>query len=87
MRDGPEEPPTPYMGQGGNAVGSARRANAADVGYASDPHGDLKGHIGRFVDYYSHRRYHESLQNLTPPMSTSDAAKPSCFNARGSSET
>jgi putative transposase len=28
--------------------------------------GDLKGHIGRFVDYYNHHRYHESLQNLTP---------------------
>lgn len=28
--------------------------------------GDLKGSIGRFVDYYNNRRYHESLQNLTP---------------------
>ena len=28
--------------------------------------GDLKAHIGRFVDHYNHRRYHESLQNLTP---------------------
>jgi len=28
--------------------------------------GDLKGSIGRFVDYYNNHRYHESLQNLTP---------------------
>jgi transposase InsO family protein len=28
--------------------------------------GDLKAHIGRFVEHYNHRRYHESLQNLTP---------------------
>ena len=28
--------------------------------------GDLEAHIGRFVDYYNHQRYHESLQNLTP---------------------
>jgi transposase InsO family protein len=28
--------------------------------------GDLQAHIDRFVDHYNHRRYHESLQNLTP---------------------
>ena len=28
--------------------------------------GDLKAQIGRFVSHYNHRRYHESLQNLTP---------------------
>ena len=28
--------------------------------------GDLKGNIGKFVDYYNNHRYHESLQNLTP---------------------
>src|SRR6478609_5089237 len=28
--------------------------------------GDLKAYIGRFVEHYNHRRYHESLQNLTP---------------------
>jgi transposase InsO family protein len=27
---------------------------------------DLKAKIGAFVDYYNHRRYHESLDNLTP---------------------
>jgi putative transposase len=30
------------------------------------PPGDLKAHISRFVGHYSHCRYHESLQNLTP---------------------
>ena len=28
--------------------------------------GDLKHQIDAFVDHYNHRRYHESLQNLTP---------------------
>ena len=28
--------------------------------------GDLKAKIGRFVTYYNHHRYHESLSNLTP---------------------
>jgi putative transposase len=28
--------------------------------------GDLKAAIGRFVQYYNTRRYHESLNNLTP---------------------
>jgi hypothetical protein len=28
--------------------------------------GDLNAHIDRFVEHYNHRRYHESLQNLTP---------------------
>ena len=28
--------------------------------------GDLDACIGSFVDYYNHRRYHESLKNLTP---------------------
>src|SRR5471032_2169991 len=28
--------------------------------------GDLEASIGRFVDLYNHRRYHESLSNLTP---------------------
>ena len=28
--------------------------------------GDLRQQIGTFVDHYNHRRYHESLQNLTP---------------------
>ena len=28
--------------------------------------GDLERAITNFVDYYNHRRYHESLDNLTP---------------------
>ena len=28
--------------------------------------GDLESKIDRFVDHYNHRRYHESLSNLTP---------------------
>ena len=28
--------------------------------------GDLRQRIDAFVDHYNHRRYHESLQNLTP---------------------
>jgi hypothetical protein len=28
--------------------------------------GDLKAKIGTFVDHYNHRRYYESLNNLTP---------------------
>jgi len=28
--------------------------------------GDLEAQIGKFVEHYNHRRYHESLKNLTP---------------------
>ena len=28
--------------------------------------GDLEAHLERFVDHYNHRRYHQSLKNLTP---------------------
>ena len=28
--------------------------------------GDLEAHIGRFIEHYNLKRYHESLQNLTP---------------------
>lgn len=28
--------------------------------------GDLKGQIGKFITYYNHHRYHESINNLTP---------------------
>ncbi len=28
--------------------------------------GDLEAQIGAFVEHYNHRRYHESLDNLTP---------------------
>ncbi len=28
--------------------------------------GDLEARVAAFVDHYNHRRYHESLDNLTP---------------------
>ena len=28
--------------------------------------GDLEAQIGRFIEYYNHRRYHEGIDNLTP---------------------
>ena len=28
--------------------------------------GELEEHLQRFVSYYNHERYHESLDNLTP---------------------
>ena len=39
-------------------------AVAADAVYYLP--GQLEAQIDRFVDHYNHRRYHESLQNLTP---------------------
>jgi hypothetical protein len=32
----------------------------------SAPPGDLEAQIGDFASHYNHRRYHESLGNLTP---------------------
>ena len=29
--------------------------------------GELEQEIGKFVDHYNNHRYHESLDNLTPP--------------------
>ena len=38
--------------------------------------GDLERQIDAFVDHYNNRRYHESLDNLTPaPMSTAAEAR------------
>jgi hypothetical protein len=28
--------------------------------------GELREHLQRFITYYNHERYHESLDNLTP---------------------
>ncbi len=39
--------------------------------------GDLEAHLERFVDHYNHRRYHQSLKNLTPADVTSGAVQPS----------
>jgi putative transposase len=49
--------------------------------------GDLEARIEAFVEHYDHRRYHESLDNLTParPTSTSAAAGPSCSSVSASS--
>src|SRR4051812_9815952 len=44
--------------------------------------GDLEAQIGRFVDHYNHRRYHESLSNLTP----ADAAMIARWNSVVASE-
>ena len=68
------------------------RALASD---AQEPHparklllpGDLKAHIDRFVEHYNHRRYHESLQNLTPADVYFGRGKPSSSNGKGSNET
>jgi transposase InsO family protein len=48
--------------------------------------GDLEAQIEAFVEHYNHQRYHESLQNLTPPpMSISAEDKPSCSSVIASS--
>jgi putative transposase len=48
--------------------------------------GDLDRQIAAFIEHYNHRRYHESLDISPRPTSTSDAARPSCCDERGSSE-
>ena len=48
--------------------------------------GDLETQLGAFVEHYNHRRYHESLNTSRPPMSTSGAAKPSCWKGKGSNQ-
>ena len=35
--------------------------------------GDLEAQIARFVEHYNHRRYHESLQNLTPAINLNNS--------------
>jgi hypothetical protein len=46
--------------------------------------GDLEQQVAAFVDHYNHRRYHESLDNLTLPTSTSGAAISSRWKGKGS---
>ena len=44
--------------------------------------GDLEAQIARFVEHYNHRRYHESLQNLTPADDdrVADAVRPGAID-------
>ena len=46
--------------------------------------GDLEVQIGAFVEHYKHRRYHESLDNVTQQTPTSAGPKPSSNRAKGS---
>ena len=46
--------------------------------------GDLEGQIEAFVEHYNHRRYHESLNNVTPADAYYGRAKPSSNSAKGS---
>ncbi len=47
---------------------SMRKRRARKPGSSSGltKNGTLEASIGAFVDHYNHRRYHESLGNLTP---------------------
>ena len=45
--------------------------------------GDLEAHIGRFVEHYNHRRYPESLKNLTPADVYFGRGQPSCCKEKG----
>jgi hypothetical protein len=47
--------------------------------------GQLEQRLARFIDYYNLRRYHKDLHNLTRPMSTSVAVKPSSQGGKTSS--
>jgi transposase InsO family protein len=46
--------------------------------------GQLEAAVAAFVEHSNHRRYHESLGNLTPPTSTSAAVRPSSRPGRRS---
>ena len=36
---------------------------------------ELQEHLQRFIGYYNHQRYHESLDNLTPAECIMDGGK------------
>jgi transposase InsO family protein len=44
--------------------------------------GQLEARLAEFVDYYNSRRYHESLNNLTRPTSTSAVVQRFCHGGR-----
>ena len=48
--------------------------------------GDLEAQIEAFVERYNHAAITRASTISRPPTSTSDAAKPSCCNEKGSSE-
>jgi putative transposase len=48
--------------------------------------GDLEAKIDKFVYHYNHRRYYESLDNLTPTDVYFGRAQPSCWTEKGSNE-
>jgi hypothetical protein len=48
--------------------------------------GDLEAQIDAFVTHYNHRRYHESINDLTPADVYSDTGLPSWQNEKGSND-
>jgi hypothetical protein len=48
--------------------------------------GDLEAQIEAFVEHYNHRRYHESLNNVTPADAYFGRAEPSSNSAKGSND-
>jgi putative transposase len=44
--------------------------------------GDLERHIEAFVEHYNHRRYHESLNNVTPADAYFEGPTPSSNSAK-----
>lgn len=48
---------------------------------------ELKQQFEDFVDNYNHERYHESLNNVTPPMSTSAGHNQSSTKEKGSNKS
>ena len=55
------------------APAHARRCAA---GVSLRPLSGLPGDLEAFVDHYNHQCYYESINNVTPPTSTSGATKP-----------
>jgi transposase InsO family protein len=92
LRSGRMDPTTAWIMSAGARPSSDPGQDRALAPDAEEPHPARKllpagrsRAAGRgFVDHYNHRRYHESLDNLTPPTSTSGAATSSCWKGKGS---